>query len=513
VEAVSTFHSVSEPVENHLDRLNDEGVNIPSLCKKTVAERFQIVFEMLYYPYQKEFIRDKALIRVGLKARQVGGSFGWIGGDIAIKSILRRPPYITVISATQRHSNELGAKILTNLDIFEQLVVGKLAKPLNKNQEAILIGTDASMPSTCTKIMLMSCSAQSARSFTGDAYLDELAQFEQAYKIYQAVQGQITRGYTITAVSTPFGDRGLFYELTKRHERGDWNAFRRARSQRVLSSLHVIDIYKAREQGMCDQWREPIDPEFIRSTCLDDETFQQEYLCQFISDEGAALPLPLIESCIRKELPHPDPRYAAVGKVVAEEWPTRGDCVCGIDVGRVRDRTVIVVKRLQDDHHYTVELDVMKNTDFDDQEARVLGLIEKYNCRMIAIDNNGIGMPLAERLEKKYGASMVYRCNFTVVEKNTMMTTYKAKMQRGQVHLPGLWEEHTRDLKQDLHSIRRVVTAAQNVTYEAPRDDKGHADRAWADILATMAGELRGRYSAPNRREIAGVSVESMFGM
>ena len=50
--------------------------------------------------------------------------------------------------------------------------------------------------------------------------------------------------------------------------------------------------------------------------------------------------------------------------------------------------------------------------------------------------------------------------------------------------------------REDLHKVRRTVTAAGNVRLDAPRDDAGHADRFWALALAYHAAD---RHRAPAR--------------
>jgi phage FluMu gp28-like protein len=45
-------------------------------------------------------------------------------------------------------------------------------------------------------------------------------------------------------------------------------------------------------------------------------------------------------------------------------------------------------------------------------------------------------------------------------------------------------------IREDLHKVRRIVTASGNVRLDAPRDESGHADRFWALALAHHAADL-----------------------
>jgi phage FluMu gp28-like protein len=44
-------------------------------------------------------------------------------------------------------------------------------------------------------------------------------------------------------------------------------------------------------------------------------------------------------------------------------------------------------------------------------------------------------------------------------------------------------------VREDLHKVRRVVTASGNIRFEADRDEAGHSDRFWAKALANHAAD------------------------
>lgn len=44
-------------------------------------------------------------------------------------------------------------------------------------------------------------------------------------------------------------------------------------------------------------------------------------------------------------------------------------------------------------------------------------------------------------------------------------------------------------VREDLHAVRKVVTAANNIRLDADRDERGHADRFWALALACHAAD------------------------
>jgi len=54
----------------------------------------------------------------------------------------------------------------------------------------------------------------------------------------------------------------------------------------------------------------------------------------------------------------------------------------------------------------------------------------------------------------------------------------------------------SRELREDLHAVQRVVSTGGNVTYSAPRSADGHSDRAAALALCIRAAEAPA-YSPP----------------
>ncbi len=503
-----------------LDTASDRGVKTSSYSNLPTHEKLKKYMRVVLYPWQVDFIKDPSILKLLLKSRQAGGSYVCAFDD-ANTAILSRPRHIVQVSASQKQANELGKKTLEQLVGLEEMVYGEIAKPLKTLTEKIIIGRDIDKPQTCTEIHMLSSSSTASRGFTGYFTMDEAAIFQQAKQMFTALQGLLARGYRGKVSSTPFGDTGLFYDLISRHSAcplcGVYSAVvvwdtpsrqyicheckdkrGKAKKSDTISTLHKVDIHKAVGQGMSDINGYRIDINRIRAVCLDEETFQQEYECQFLSDEGALFSPELCISCCRKEIPHHIERLAERGMMELEPWPQRGLTVAGIDLGRVRDRTVVFILRQDDDGHYYKEvMEVMKNTEFSVQAARVRQLLDAAKFTRVCVDRGGLGRQFAEDLTRHYGSSKVIEFDFTRESKIDLMHTLKRKMQAGFLHLGEIGDIDTRDLINDLRSIKRIITPARHMTYDAPADDKGHADRAWALALAVTAGEMSGYFTAP----------------
>lgn len=60
----------------------------------------------------------------------------------------------------------------------------------------------------------------------------------------------------------------------------------------------------------------------------------------------------------------------------------------------------------------------------------------------------------------------------------------------------------SRELREDLHAVQRVVSTGGNVTYSAPRNADGHSDRAAALALCCLAAKTDGTPMEPLASDI-----------
>jgi hypothetical protein len=165
-------------------------------------------------------------------------------------------------------------------------------------------------PHNGSRIIGLPANPDTARGYSGHIVLDEFAFHGDAHKIYAACFPIITRGYSIEVISTPNGTAGKFYEIAKSAGlagSGDRVIGRsgeqenRSPDHRIIGSPdslwsgHKVDIYTAVAQGL------PAKVDMLRSGCDDEETWLQEYCCQFLSDAQNYIPIELISSCVHEE--------------------------------------------------------------------------------------------------------------------------------------------------------------------------------------------------------------------
>lgn len=155
------------------------------------------------------------------------------------------------------------------------------------------------------------------------------------------------------------------------------------------------------------------------------------------------------------------------------------------------------------DVNWTRRVIELVRTPFAVQREIVYGLLPRV--RRACFDSTGLGMQLAE--EARHRFPQVEAVTFTPAVKSDLATTLRRAFEDRAVRIP-----IDAAIREDLHSVRRVVTSAGNIRFDAERDAGSHADRFWALALATHAQSSgghapyqsltvpRGRWTAQNRR-------------
>jgi phage FluMu gp28-like protein len=418
-------------------------------------------FDLL--PYQRAWIRDKSRFKIGLWSRQTGKSFA-LTLEAALHAAEHRGSTWVLLSAGERQSRELAEKTKAHLDAMRRVATLMESRFFEGGESVTQL--EIRLPNL-SRLIFLPANPRTARGYTGNVVLDEFAFHQDSEAIWAAMYPIITRrpDLKIRVMSTPGGPRGKFWELW---EKGG-----------PVWSRHKVTIYDAVAQGL------PVDPEELRAGLADDFIWQQEYLCEFLSAEEAFLPWSLILEAEAREDPrgpwNPDQAYL------------------GVDVGRHRDLTVFVVLERVGDVYWVRLLEALHRAPFAQQEARLHALLPQV--RRACLDATGLGEMLAENARRAFGYR-VEPVKFTPEVKADLAQRLRLFFEDRRVRIP-----EDRALREDLHSVRRIVTPSGNVRYDAERSERGHADRFWALALALHAAENpRGpvEYKSVLRRAFAG---------
>ena len=259
-------------------------------------------------PYQERWILDESQLKVAVWSRQSGKSFA-AALRATLKCLSIHTQYI-ILSKGERQSRLFMEKVKDFCVLLKKLRFLREFKVAAETDEKIM---EVYFPHNRSRIIGLPANPDTARGYSGHIVLDEFAFHGDAYKIYAACFPIITRGYSIEVISTPNGTAGKFYEIAKAAGLvGSGTGtpagapaqpgvavppeaeLRSAQSASIWSG-HKVDIYDAVADGL------PADIRLLRSGCDDEETWLQEYCCQFLSDAQNYISVELISTCVHEE--------------------------------------------------------------------------------------------------------------------------------------------------------------------------------------------------------------------
>jgi phage FluMu gp28-like protein len=427
-----------------------------------------------FWPFQRPWILDGSEMAFCNKARQIGISHSSAGVLVLWGAF--HGETTTVISVGDRESQEVLDKCRKHRDVLCALG-SKMAQPGRVNNASEISfqsgGRIIALPST------------GGRSFTGNVYLDEFAYYPDPGKVWDAAMAVSLLGFRARISSTPNGVGNDFHHLV---------------SDPLASkgwSRHEIPISVAIDAGY------PVNIEKCWMLAKHDpRIFDQLFHCSFLDGQFQYIPTDLVNSCSFDDL--------TTGS---------GDYYGGLDIGRENDKTVLTVVRKCPDGRIPIQYEEeCPRTDSDMLDKIVDDAFKHFKIKRMCVDSTGMGTFPADRMRKRHGFWKVEPVDFTLKSKEELATQLYTAFRERRVMLPrtddampsrpdgmnGWPSGVAKAIREDVCSIRREVTKAGNVRYDAPRTDKGHADRAWSLALAVHAAgqaQARGNLSS----EIAAV--------
>jgi phage FluMu gp28-like protein len=428
--------------------------------------------ELKLEPYQNSFLNSKHSYRSVEKSRQVGYSFVFALESLA-RSHLRGQHVSVFVSYNLADAKE---KIAYLSQLHEELPLEYAKKKITDSKLEIAFQSNSASGSHRQISRVISNPSKAPRGKSGDIYLDELAHCANDREIYKGSSALIIRsGGQLTICSSPLGRRGVFWEVARQELRA-YSSYWRQAVPWWLCGFMCVDIRTASREAPKMSTVERVErfgtqaiKDQFGSLLLED--FQQEYECVYSDETLTFFPYELIMPCTDGE----HELYEALEDVREN---CNGRLVGGFDVGRRKDLSELVIFEESKTMKTMVYRKSFDRVPFADQKVELQAVCNVLPMARLSIDNNGIGMNLAEDLEREF-PGVVVREDFTNASKEVWCTDFKVGLQKKMTKLPRL-----RDLVAQIHSIKKSVTPAGRVTFDTERDSKGHADLFWACALA-----------------------------
>lgn len=251
----------------------------------------------------------------------------------------------------------------------------------------------------------------------------------------------------LVLLSTPFG-RNHFWEWFVRGQSGDeWCcSFRFPTATNPLISNQFLQMQRH---------------------MLSERQFAIEYEAQFVDDASAVFAQEAIEACVQPQL---------------GETTRQGEyLVAGLDWGRYRDYTAIVIVQPQDNALQVVRLERLPQATWRTQTERIATLLREWHVQRVYCDATGVGDPLVEMLQQQLLERGIYTrvqpVVFSARSKQQVIENLALLMEQRRLAIP----PHP-DLLRELHAFTAYPTLSGHVRLRAAGNT--HDDLVTALALA-----------------------------
>lgn len=426
-----------------------------------------------FLPYQVRWLKDKSPVKIWEKSRRIGATYVQSYEDVR-DCVKGEIPAVWFSSADESAAKEYIIYAAQWAKLFDAGArdLGQIVLDSDKNIKTFTVEF-----SNGKRINALSSSPKAFRSKGGKVILDEFAHHEDPAALWKAAKPSITWGFPLRILSTHNGQLALFFKFVQSVKTG-----------KLKWSLHTTDIYKAVQEGLADKilkrtLSQQEKDEWIqqqKEDCFDDFTWLEEFCCIAVDEASAFLDYNLISTCEEYNI-----EWNEAAFVNFNSYPVDGDLFVGVDIGRKKDLTVIWVVEKLGSVKYTRAVKVIEKTPFKIQREILFNILQHPKVRRACIDATGLGMQLAEEAQDFFGKYKVEAVTFTGPVKEEMAYNLRTNFEDRNIRIPV-----DVDVREDLHSVKKVVTAAKNIRFDVEKSDiKGHADRFWAAALCLFAAK------------------------
>lgn len=440
----------------------------------------------IFLPYQSRWVLDQSRLKLMEKGRQIGLSWSTAYATVSRTALAtaRNDQWVSSRDDIQARLFLEDCKLWSgNLDLAARDLGEVALDPEGKHSAYVLRFANGK------RIHSMSSNPDAQAGKRGGRVLDEFALHPDPRKLWSIAYPGITWGGAMEVISTHRGSHNFFNQLIREaREKGNP---KKISLHRVTLEDALADgfLWKLQQSLPADDERQEMDEadyfNWVKSGTADEESFLQEYMCQPADDDAAFLEYDLIAAC---EYPEGTAWTTIEGRQL----------YAGIDIGRKKDLTVIWILERLGDVLYTRHVETMRNMSKPDQEKVLWPWLDR--CVRSCVDATGLGIGWADDAQAKFGDYAVEAVTFTTRVKEALAYPVRSHMEERRLRIP-----YDRDIRADLRSVTKQVTAAGNIRFTAERTPDGHADRFWALALALQAAGVQPmQYAYQSVRSLGG---------
>lgn len=444
----------------------------------------------VFIAWQIAWICDAARFKILEKSRRIGGTWT-VAYEVVRFCVAGKIPAAYFSSADLTAAKEFIAYCALWAKVFNVVAedLGEVVLDEKKDVKAYILVVNG------RKIHALSSNPKAFRSKGGMLILDEFAWHDDADGMWTAAKPTVMWGYPVRILSTHNGASSRFNRFIQQIKKGklDW-------------SHHRVDIFRAVADGLVDKiygrpTTEEERAEWLRreeADCDDTATWEQEYCCNPLDESTAFLPYSMLKPCERDDVLYYTAYIGPADKKSKREPVEVGDALRGIeaalkrtqldlysgwDVAREGDLSVVRVGEMIGGVLFTRIRIAMRATKFKHQKQIGWLIFGHPRHRRACIDTTGLGTQVGEEAQDYFGSYRIERVHFTGPVKEAL-----AYGLRTDIEDRTLYFEEAEEMRESLHSVRRLTTASGNARFDAARSEKtGHADDFWAMALMREA--------------------------
>jgi len=471
------------------------------------------------YGYQIKYLKDDSYFIHIDKARQTGFSYIYAGRSLA-RSHLHGHHTSIFISINQEEANE---KIIYARGLYESMPASIQKKVVVDNKHSLEFENKNGKLSSRTRIISHAQREPRGKGGNVDVYLDEAAHYTWGEAIYVAAIPIITRGTgTLTIGSSPLGKKGIHYDIIAKE------AFRRVYSYHEVYWWHCIDFVKrgkfkeakmkapamSSEERIAVYGSEKLIGIYIS---MDIEQFQQEYELLHVDESVSFFPIDLINKCVYEvvldEIFLQEDEYSEkltfpivekYSNIDFKYYEDLDSLRMAINAGKVSDKNLYAgydVGRKQNNGEFSIieelktdpplqivrHLQTFRNKKFKYQKKYLKDCLDYFPRLKMKIDSGGIGEDIGEELSDY--SWRVDAIHFTNDWKEETCADFRIRLEEQMIALPNM-----KDVKTQIHSIKRKVTESGRFIFDAEKNKNHHGDIYWSIAMASSLGERATRH-------------------
>lgn len=424
----------------------------------------------LFYDYQKlwwEHRNDR--VRFILKSRQIGATF-YFAFEAFNKAIVTGKNQI-FLSASRDQAEVFKAYIIA----FAQ-----------KHFELELKGTNVILLSNGAELRFLSTNSNTAQSYHGDLYLDEVFWIPKFKKLRKVASGMAAhKQWTTTLFSTP---SAISHEAYAEWAGEDFNKGK-SDEQRIEFDIshanlkdgwygpdrkwrHMVTVEDAEAQG-CDLF----DIEELKLEYSADD-FDNLFMCKFIDDSQSVFSLAKLLDCTVDLDDWKDYREDAARPFANKP------VALGYDPSRTRDNAslaILAVPLKSGDKWRALRTKSYHGQNFSYQANRIKDVTDAHNVVHLGIDTTGIGYGVYEKTIDFFpNATPIH---YSMEMKTQLVIKALDVINTGRFqYLAG-----DNDITRAFLMINKTTTHSGQITYASARSvESGHADIAWSIMHALI---------------------------